>query len=109
MPKYRGTPTNDTQGASASKVVRLVHALDAQIAVDTPTSIMEVKSEKGFRGFRVAGSTAGQTWTVDLFGGNCYIVRVDGFETERVTDLIRVILSLRVKLGPRSIRERQEQ
>ena len=105
MPQYRGTPTNDTQGASVAKVVRLVHALDAQIATEAPASIMEVKSEKGFRGFRVAGTTTGQTWSVDLYGGNCYIVRVDGFETERVTDLIRVILSLRSKLDPGSIHE----
>ena len=80
------------------KAIRLVRILDAQVKSDVPTAIMEVESEKGFLGIRVSGTTHGVGWSVDLYGGNCYVVRVNGFQPERQTTPIRVIHLLQARL-----------
>lgn len=80
------------------KAVRLVHILDAKVKSDAPTAIIQVESEKGFIGIRVSGITGGVGWSVELYGGNCYIVRVDGFQSERQNTPLRVLHLLHARL-----------
>lgn len=82
------------------KAIRLVRILDQQVRADLPTAIMQVESEKGFIGVRVSGTTGGVGWSVDLYGGNCYVVRVDGFPSERQNTPIRVLHLLHSRLPP---------
>ena len=80
------------------KTVRLIRILDAQIQTDQPTDIITVKSEKGFIGTRVSGCTQGVPWTVDLYGGCCYIVNVQGYQSEQKNTPLRVVTLLRSQL-----------
>ena len=80
------------------KAVRLVHILDAKVRTDRPTAIISVESEKGFIGTRISGSTGGVDWTVDLYGGNLYLVRVTGFASETCNTPLRVIHLLYARL-----------
>lgn len=80
------------------KATRLVRVLDARVQTDEPTGIFQVESDKGCVGVRVSGTTGGVPWTVDLYGGSCYVVQVQGYQSERVDSPLRVLNSLRTKL-----------
>jgi hypothetical protein len=96
---FRGVlATSAGRKVNLPKAIRLVQILDAQVKADAPTAIMEVESEKGFVGLRVSGATGGVSWKVDLYGGNCYIVRIDGFESEQRTTPLHVVHLLQTRL-----------
>lgn len=80
------------------KATRLVRILDARVRTDEPTGIFQVESDKGCIGVRVAGTTGGVPWSVDLYGGSCYVVQVHGFQSERVDSPLRVLNCLWTKL-----------
>ena len=83
---------------SVDKFVRLVRILDRWIPVDGEdgkTAIIPLTSLRGFQGYRVAGITGSRRWSVDLFGGNFYLVKVEGQETVNLNLPLHVINYLR--------------
>jgi hypothetical protein len=69
------------QDARILKVIRAIRILDKWVPSDEPSAIILVRSLRGFKGVRVAGSYRGCRWSVTLYGGNFYLVEVDGRET----------------------------
>lgn len=95
-----GNPLN--RRVSMDKFVRLVRILDRWIPTDLgadgqpqKTAIIPVTSLRGFKGYRVRGVTHSHTWTVDLFGGNFYLVKVDGYEATSLNLPLHVVNHLR--------------
>ena len=88
--------------ASLHKFTRLVGILDRWVPVDPDpsgkpqrTDIMPVRSARGFPGFRVCGVTNSRPWAVDLYGGNFYLVRIEGFEASPFNLPLHVLNHLR--------------
>ena len=85
---------------NTTKAVRFVQALDNQVPADAPTSITVVVSAKGVPGVRVSGITRGKAWDAELYGGNFYLLKVQGLETTTVPSLLSALLFLRRHLTP---------
>ena len=87
-----------TRKASLAKFARLVKILDSHIQTDEPTAIIQVTSSRGFRGLRVQGTTKQVPWSVDLSGGNFYLIKVCGLEPVTDNTPLHVVNFLRSKL-----------
>ena len=97
-----GTPVRSpkplTHKVSLAKFARLVKILDSCIRTDEPTAIIQVTSARGFSGLRVQGTTQQVSWSVDLFGGNFYLIKVNGFQPVKSSIPLHVINILKAKL-----------
>ena len=87
-----------TRKTSLDKFVRMVRILDAHIPTETPTAIIPVTSLKGFKGFKIQGVTNNKPWSVELYGGNFYLVKVFGLEPIDSRMPLHVLNFLRAKL-----------
>ena len=81
-----------------SKVIRMIRILDKCVPSDAPTEIEEVTSQKGFHGVRVSGATGGRAWSIDLYGGNFYLMRIEGLRDTDMRTPIGVVNFLRAHL-----------
>ena len=104
-----GNPLN--RRVSTNKFIRLVHILDRWIPLDPDangcaqkTDIIPLTSLRGFKGYRVTGTTRSVRWSVDLFGGNYYLVHLDGLETQTFHVPLHVVNYLRRYLKLRNER-----
>jgi hypothetical protein len=86
---------------SVPKFVRLVRILDRWVPTDHPTAIIPITSLRGFNGYKVRGTTYNIPWSVELYGGNCYIVKVEGFDSQRLSVPLHVLNYLRSHLNLR--------
>ena len=87
-----------TRPPSFGKFTRLVRILDQQIPTDAPTGIIPITSLRGFRGYKVQGLTEGRQWSVELYGGNFYLVWVQGYEAKPLNLPLHVVNHLRAHL-----------
>lgn len=97
-----------TRTTSVHKFVRLVRILDRWVPVDPgveglpgKTAIIPVVSLRGFRGFKVTGSTHDRSWSVELYGGNFYLVKISGLEPSDFRIPLHVLNYLRSRLNLR--------
>ena len=95
-----GNPLN--RRVSLNKFIRLVHILDRWIPTDSgcdgqpqKADIIPLTSLRGFKGYRVSGITRSSRWSVDLFGGNFYVVSVEGQESQKFNVPLHVVNYLR--------------
>ncbi len=97
-PKARVADVTGKQGINIAKTVRMIRILDIHIPVDAPTTITEVITEKNMRGTKVAGTTDGCPWSVELYGGNFYLVKVRGYLPTKATIPLHVVNMLKARL-----------
>ena len=93
-------PVKSSRKVSDDKFVRLVRILDRWVPTDAPTGIIPVTSLRGVKGLRVSGTTEGRGWSVELYGGNFYLVKIDGLEARDVRAPLHVLNFLRANLLP---------
>ena len=86
------------RNVSTVKFVRLVRILDRHLESDAPTGIIPIRSLRGFTGCKVSGTTKGRPWSVTLFGGNFYLVRIHGLEDSKFHTPLHVLNYLRAHL-----------
>ena len=87
-----------TRQPNVNKFARLVKILDRWVPADEPTGIIPIASQRGFKGFRVSGVTGGREWSVDLFGGNFYLVQIAGLEPVPLRLPLHVVNHLKAHL-----------
>ena len=79
-------------------VALVVRQLEA-VPKDMPLSAGWRESEKGTPNFRIATQTNEQKWSVDIYAGQYYIVRVGDRLTEECTTVSAILLYLYRMLG----------
>lgn len=88
------------------KTIRMIQILDRLVPTDAPTAIIPVVSLRGHQGYKVQGETAGRPWSVELYGGNFYLVKIQGLEASSFSIPLHVVNYLRAHLlkGHASVR-----
>lgn len=86
------------RAANLPKTVRIIQILDRFVPSDAPTAIIPVVSLKGQHGFKVQGETDGRPWSVELWGGNFYLVKIQGLEPVPMNIPLHVVNYLRAHL-----------
>jgi hypothetical protein len=94
------------RSASIAKTVRIIRILDRFVPSDAPTAIIPVVSLRGNQGYKVQGETYGRPWSVELYGGNFYLVKIHGLEAAPFSIPLHVLNYLRAHLlkGHRRVR-----
>ena len=86
---------------SLTKVIRIIKILDRFVPTDAPTGIIPVTSLRGFSGYKISGATNGRAWSVELYGGNFYLVKIQGLEARDMRVPLYVVNHLRANLLPK--------
>ena len=94
--KSTGRPRvrNTRQRYPKVKDIGFVHRTLQLIRVDTPITGGWRESEKGVPNFRFQGQSNESRWTVDVYAGDYYIVRVGDRLTEECTSVQSILLYL---------------
>lgn len=92
---------------NVAKTIRIIQILDRFVPSDAPTGIIPVVSLRGHQGYKVQGTTHDRPWSVELYGGNFYLVKIHGLEATPFNLPLHVVNYLRAHLlrGPSAPRD----